>query len=412
MLLVNGVDTKSDLNYLNNNPTHIIDTQTKMDAVITRTAANAYKIDDAYTRIFVKSLSGGYDMTSFLSGGDTWGYIKTNNCVSIEFEQGAIWDYKSTQGYLWVDTNGCFLNGVDIQGSGTGGDASAIKYSYYNDAYRVTYWRCRTSNRYSNYDDDAGTGFCGFFGNVNDTENLATSAYYHCSVYTIDATKPITGMKYCYNNYNSYVFDLDSSGSGSDGTVIGFHVCRETVNPHAWDLEGDVVKGMSVCVRSVNGRMETLDATSSHVFGYDKCNQLSNCQAIDLDSAGGTGKTYGFYQCNIINACEAKQLSSTTSDVYGFRDCDVVSSCYVEGATHTGSVAGKGAYGFAECQIAGACWPNEISTNGGGGTAEGFKDCTYMSSVFTAEGTNSGNDYVDTADDQITNKVSSPSVFT
>jgi len=407
--ILNGVATSSNFNYLKNSPTYVINSQTKFDAIIERTGANAYKIADSYTRVFFKILSGGYDCTSFLSGGDTWGYIKTNNCVHLEFEQGAYLDFKATQGYLWVDTNECWVNCGDIRGSGVGGDASAITCSYYLDAHRVTFWKCRTSSRYSNN----GDGFVGFLGNETDTENLATSSAYHCSVYTIDGTTPVTGMKFIYNNYSSYVYDLDSSGSGATGTVIGFNYCRETVNPHVWDLQGAVVKGMAYCIRSTSPYVETLDAVASHAFAFDNCDQMSNPKAFDIDAHTGSGKAYAYYQCdNMVNGI-ALQITSTTNDAYGFRDCDMIAGCYANDVEHTGSVNDKSAYGFAECRMVGSCWANDIDTNGGGtGVAEGFHDNTYLAASYTDEAVNADNDYIDTADVQVTNNDSVPSVFT
>ena len=81
----------------------IISNQTQFNSIMERVAANQYKIKDQYNSIYLKYAVAGYACVggnSFLSGGDTWGYIETNNCARIVCEAGVTFDFADTVGYI------------------------------------------------------------------------------------------------------------------------------------------------------------------------------------------------------------------------------------------------------------------------------------------------------------------------
>src|SRR3990167_6104864 len=82
---------------------YIVSSQTSFNSLIERVAANQYKIKDDYSSVYLKSIAGGYACTgssSFLSGGDTYGYILTNNCKLMLAEGGATFSFGDERGYI------------------------------------------------------------------------------------------------------------------------------------------------------------------------------------------------------------------------------------------------------------------------------------------------------------------------
>ncbi len=326
----------------------IITNQTAFNSIIERVAANQYKISDDYRSIYIKYATGGYacsGASSFLSSGDTWGYIETNNCAKIVCEAGATFDFADTVGYIEFDTNDGRYDSISIVGAALG--AVALTQSFLLNALRVQFNHCSTTSRLSN------TDFVGFQGSGTALHNI-TSSYNGCSVYTIDGTDKLYGFKDCMNLSNCNAYDID-------GTV-------DSVN------------------------------------GFKDCSQLSTCYAYDLE-ASGVGDVYGFDTSNQLSACIAKNIDSVDGQAYGFSTCKQISSCTGDGITSVNA----NAMGFIHCEPISACFPTNII---GGVAAYGFFDCHYGAALFTTEAVNSGNDWMDTVDVQITNKVSTPSIWT
>lgn len=369
----NGVDIEG-VHFEDNaiNGTYHIYTQAQFNTVIERVAANQYKVNDSIVALIINNLSGGYQMSSVLSGGDTWGYIETNNCVSIEFINGSFIDFENERGYIEINTDGCYIKNGDTQGTGT--VASAITQSWLLNASRVTFDNCKCSNRLSNVD------MVGFQGSGTALHNL-TSKYINCSAYSLNGTDKIYGFINCMNISNALAYDLDSS-TGSDDCA-GFRLCYQVSSCVAYSIDsgaGNAI-GFSACDQITSSIALQLDSVSGDVYGFASSSTITSCKAEDLD-AGGAGDCYGFGSNNRISGCFATDIDSDSGDAIGFFNENVISAC------------------------------TATSITSASGTAEGFRGIEYGSSLWTSEAVNSSNDWVDTVDAQITNKVSTPSVWT
>lgn len=352
---------------------YIVNSQSTFVSIIERVAANQYKFKNNYTSILFKPVTGGYSMvgvSSPLSGGDTWGYIETNDCSRLVFEGGTHINFASSIGYIKVDTDDCVLDGVAV--SGDVAVAGAVVQSFLLAAHRVEYRGCKTYDRNSNVD------FACFQGSGTALHNI-TSKYTNCSVYTIDGSDKIYGFKDCMNLSGCVVYDIDGTGDN----LIGIQSCINLSNCYVYDMESDDnnVYGIRFCDQVANCTVEKIKAIGIGVvegFGYN--NQISACKAKEIDSNGGS--VTGFVYNSQISACLAKDIDGNTGDAHGFVFCTQISACE---ADDIDSVSG---------------------------VAEGFKDCSYGAALYTIEAINSGNDWIDTVDAQIVNKVSTPSVWT
>ena len=351
----------------------IITNQVQFSSIIERVAANQYKISDDYRAIYMKYATGGYACAgaqSFLSGGDTWGYIETNNCARIVCEAGATFDFADTVGYIEFDTNDGYYDNVQITGTGAG--AAALTQSFLLNAFRVQFNHCSTTSRLSN------TDFVGFQGSGTALHNL-TSSYNGCSVYTIDGTDKLYGFKDCMNLSNCNVYDID----GTVDNIFGFHTCEQMTNCITYDLE----------------------STDGNASGFNTCMQMSGCKTVQLDCTG-TGSSIGFDICDQMGSCKAIDIDSVNGDAFGFFNCDQIGPCFADDIDSSGA----NAYGFSVCTQISSCKATNIT--GGGGTSNGFNACNYGAAIWTNEAANAANDWMDTVDAQITNKVSCPTVFT
>lgn len=356
-----------------------------------------YEIKTAYKSVIfqINSDGGGYDVADLLEGDDTWGDLYTNDCGKIKFEPGAYINFDAMKGHLTVDTNGCHLIRVDIRGSGSVG---GIVDSYLLDAERVTFDACRCSNRNSNID------MVGFQGSATALDNT-TSKYSNCEAYQLDGSDKIYGFKDCMNLFNCLSYDIESTGD----FIYGFRLCSQLSNCVCYKLDSSSrVYGFNYCNQLLSCYISDLDSNGSNVRGYSNCNQLSGCKCEDIDSAGST--CYGFEYCDNISACYCYDLDSSVSHAYGFASCDQISGCKAEKIDYSGAGVFN-AYGFINCLHISACYAADIDV-GGAGSAEGFSYCNYGSSLYTNEALNGNNNWIDTVDPQIVNKVSTPNVWT
>lgn len=290
---------------------YIVTNQNQLNTIIERVAANQYKIVDDYHSIYVKYVLGGYACsggTSFLSGGDTWGYIETNDCANLVFEAGTYLGFGANPGYIEVNTDDCYLKNVSVRGSGSVG---AITQSFLLNAHRVKFDHCNTNTRNSSVD------FVGFQGSATAAHNY-TSSYNGCSVYTIDGTDKIYGFKDCYNLNGCNIYDIDANGDNIYGcyqcylinscivsdldadseTAIGYYQCCEIGTIFAVDIYSNsgIAAGFVGCEQLCSCIAETIDANSGDAIGFSECHQLSSCKANDIDSV--SGNAYGFDTCN------------------------------------------------------------------------------------------------------------------
>lgn len=336
--------------------TVIVSTQAEFNAIITRIGANHYHIADANITVLLKYLAGGYKCygaTSFLSGGNAYGYIQTNLCTHLKMENGAYLDCGDTAFYLEANTNNCKLENVWIKGTGT--VAAALTRSFYATGLRMTFDNCKTSNRY------ASAAFNGFEGtNVAATD--ITNKYINCSA-----------------------FSLQTSSVGAADYLCGFNYCY------------------NICLCLVS----TL-TSSRWLYGFYNCNNVSNCIAYSLlvVATAGTGLCVGFYGCKCVSSCMAYDFNASGAGAManGFY-CFNMSSCYANkiDAVDTSS-------GFNNCSYLSACQANDIDSSAG--SAYGFYSCDYGSSLYTTEANNASNDFINTDDVAIATNFSCPAVFT
>lgn len=440
-----------------------VGSQTSFNSIIERVSANRYQIRDQYKMIYVREFSGGYQCSgvdSYLSGGDTWGYIETNRCTHIFCEPDAYFDFNNERGYLKVTTNGAFIHNVYIKGTGT--VASAITTSFMNDAQNVLFFNCKTSDRLSN------APFNGFTGTA-DTFKALSSRYMNCSVVNHESSNVCTGFSICENLTDCYVYDTLSTTSNTygfsacrniknctvdkmdttTGIATAFNLCelltgcvaKDLDGPnvfcydnnkmlngcYAYDIDATTARGFRLCTIVVNCYAEDIDGANL-AAGFDSCNVISSSHALNITDTSQA--SYGFAGCNVISGCSAQDIDCTATpgtargftscdaitgvlsqeidcddEALGFRLCDAVSSAYVNDVdTDTGL-----AYGFGTCLYISSAYANDIDTVSG--TAEGFNACQYMCSIHSPEALNDACNFADADDGALAKKFSTDRIW-
>ena len=444
------IESYTRTRHLNGSYDYVVETQEDWNIIIDYTAANQYRIKDDVKSIYVKYLAGGYQMTgatSPLQEGDAYGYIETNDCTRIVFEPGAFIDMHQNIGYLEIDTDYCYLDGVSMQGDK--GAASAITRSFLLNANYVTFINCDSQTRLSD------TDIIIFEGSGTASHN-ETSKVINCSIIDIDSSGSLTGFRYFYNLDNIRIYDIESTASDvypiyditnlkncyiekvdasllnkfiyglynvincshiymkdfdavsivrggtnlinctniymedfSSISSLGLTGCTSCSNIYIYNLisTASVCYGINNSSNLSNCYCKQLDG-STNCYAFTNSTQLSNCYAEDIDSSGGNA--YGFYDCDHVTGSKA-----TTCDT-GFYDCDFITGCIAD----TNSVHGFDACesvgeslsisnttnGFNDCITISAC----VSRNNGG---DGFNNCDRVmgSRAFT----NTGNGFKD-----------------
>ncbi|MFX1587233.1 MAG: hypothetical protein ACFFC1_03675 [Promethearchaeota archaeon] len=416
----------------------VISTQSEFNTLIERVAANQYKIKDGVTSMYVKTLSGGYQMTggtSPLSGGDTWGYVETNQCTKLTFESGAFIDMHQERGYIKVNTDKCFLKNVSVQGDK--GVASAIARSFLLAANYVTYSNCNSQTRLSN------TSFSVFEGSATAIHNQ-NSKYIGCSVTDCDSSSEVIIFKNCENIDDAYIYDIETTGAGATSYVFNgcknvnnirvqkidsstdelwiFNTCENVNNVECDDIDhtgatclyfcescenmvnivlddmesstdiilnyssnnlsnfnitnivstGGTLSGYDSCNRLTNCYNNTLDSTS-HCYGFSNCTFLENCEIIDLDNTV-SGNSVGFYLCTNLNLCKAIDIDVVVGlNYFGFSNCSELSGCTANDCYN----------GFNNCNQLTSCYSTLNTFNG-------FEGCSRLSSCEAVSNTNHG----------------------
>jgi hypothetical protein len=325
----------------------VIRTQADFNYAFERLGANDYQFRSEYKSILVKNATGGFSVSGMLSGGDTWGNIKTNACAHLQFENGATFNFGDNPGAIIANTDSGLLRNALVKG--TGSIAAAVTESFLLAAARVTFDNCVCSTRLSNVD------MIGFRGSATASHNHM-SKYSNCVARALSGTDAVYGFHSCLQLNNCIAYDLNSSG-GADN-CNGFYFC--------WQLSG--------C------HANSIDSASSSAYGFNDCEQISACVAIKIDSV--SGDAFGFYGCRQTSACRTTDVDSVSGDAHGFCNCDRISACYSNDIDSTSS------------------------------NAYGFRACTYGAALYTTEPANPSNDWIDTVDGAVANKVSTPSVWT
>jgi hypothetical protein len=397
---------------------YVVTSQATFNDMIERVSANRYKIKDDYRSVYCKYIAAGYQMSgpnSPLSNGDTWGYIETNNCSLLFCEGGTAIDFGLSKGYIKINTADAIINGVINTSDITTGDD--ISYGFLMDAVALNakLINCSVKNKkiLSN-----GANFAAFKG-VGTPSIDKTISYTNCSVEDIEYVAPVAigistyGFKDCQNLVNCFIEDI-IIGVNLEAAYHGFDTCLKLTNCYVEDVTNNdttgntsvfgfwTCKGLSSCrVDDLNGPQ------SGSMSAFRLCEDLSSCIAENCDSVSST---YGFDTCFRLSSCTANDIDSSGSTPAGFKSCNVLSACYANKIDYSGAGV-LDAYGFESCRSLAACEANDVDV-GGAGSAEGFKSCTYGAALYTNEAVNSGNDWIDTVDVSVTNKVSTPSNWT
>lgn len=445
----------------------IVSSQITFNNIIEKVAANHYQIKSDYRSAFFKNVTGGYNCTSWLSGGDTWGYIDTNQCSHIEFEAGAYIGCANTGFYLNINTTYALIENVWIRGNGAGG---AITKSFKLAASNVKYINCKASDRYDGTsaiigfqgsgiaanDDTSTYTNCSVYNQTNDTTGDNTGFYQcknliSCYVDTITANNvacTISGFRECYNITNCNVTNLTCAGISyafktcgranniyiefiGGSSAYGLYQCERISNADILSITGNTTFGCGAYLSNYLNNIKVNGITSTGLtgYGFNDCDYVSNCTVDTMVNAGlgskgydqcyqvsncyvtmpaTSGFAYGFSNCTILTGCRAYNVQSTNDDAYGFELCENLAGCNATNTKHTGAVAGKDGVGFDACDYVSSCSSSGSTTGGAGGLAEGFHACLYIAACNPVELTNTLNDYVNTDDASVTNKYSTP----
>ncbi len=340
--------------------TYHIQTQAQFDTIIEEVSGTQWKFIDAVTSVVFDNLSGGYQMD------DDDDYLEMNNCKYIEMRGGAFFDFNDGIGYIKVDSTGCYLRNVDVQGNGSAG---AVVQSFLLSANHVTYDNCKCSNRLSS------VATRGFMESSTAFHNV-TSKYMNCSVFNISGSNLVYGFDQCENLFNCFVYDLDSSS--------GTNVCY----------------GYFGCDNLTGCRSYQLNTGSGECCGFDNSDYITNCIAQKIESATGTAR--GFSGCGVITGAYSAEIESGGSgDAFGLHTCSGLSSIRVYGVvTDSGD-----SYGFYNCAYFSGCTAEVI--NSSSGSDFGFHTCSYGASSYTSE-TCSTNTFINANTDEF----SCPTGFT
>jgi hypothetical protein len=342
-----------------------VNCQADFDAIIEEVSGNQWQFIDSVRSVSFGYLVGGYQMD------DDDDYLETNNCKSIEMHGGAFIDFNAGAGYLKVNTDHCYLRNVDIQGNGSTG---AVTHSFLLEANYVTFDNCKTSNRASN------TVFYCFRGSATVLHNR-TSKYMNCSVYDIQAAGNLVIFDKCHNISNLLIYDINTDG------INCFNNCYNVNNVYIYDI-------------SVTG-------TGYNLYVLSSCTGVSNIYCYDMSIAGGDASFVAVNTGNNISNVLIYQATNYGSgDVYAFRLVDQLVSCSCDQI----SANSGDAWGCYQCNYIAAIKVGSVASSSG--NAYGFDGCTYGAAIYTAEPVNPNNDFIDTVDTDITNKVSTPSVWT
>jgi hypothetical protein len=227
---------------------------------------------------------------------------------------------------------------------------------------------------------------CNYIQGVNAEEVRAWTGYdltalnscnnvSNCRFHDLSANQILYGASGC-NFLDSIDFDFLRDA----GTVYGFYNCWNISNSKTLNLSstGDIA-GFFQCNIITGSYVKTVQRSSGGIVsGFSECNRVTGCF---VDGITGNQQSYGFYDCEVLSGCEAINLIDLSVQACGFFNCLYLSACkatIITAPTNT--------------------W--------------GFNGCEYGSSLWTDKATNINNDWIDTVDANITNKVSTPSVWT
>jgi len=378
----------------------VVATQAEFNAIIERTTTNTYRFKSEYRSVYCKYLSGGYDMQSFLSGGDTYGFLHFNNCSHLQMDPGSYFYYGDNNGYFYVDCEYAYIKDVTVKGLGS--SAAPIIYSFYITQRNLTFENVTVKDRYSS------VTMSGFRYNASDAF-YRSSKFINCTVDNLKTTasdKDLYGFYNAHNVVNCRVENMDAAL----GAVYPFQTCKSVTNCTVHNIDsGKWTNVFNICERVSNCRIEDVDALGDVIRLFNQCIGVSNCSAKTLTATGlrlvelchnvtsvvidsisfpGGSTTYGFYQSEKISACEIKNVTITTSGSFrGFDTCKRVSACAVSNITSSDNAA---LYGYNSCRNVSACYAYDFNGGSGGGNVIGFNDCHRIASCEANDLVNAG----------------------
>lgn len=303
---------------------YIISSQSTFNSIIERVAANHYKIKDEYSSVFIKNISGGYacyGVASFLSGGDTWGYIDTNQTKLILCEGGTIFQFGDTPGYLNVNTQDFIGYNIEVHGSGV--VAAALNYSFYLNSTGIKLFNPKTYNRKSN------TNYTAFYSNVTDNTQFILNPI----IDTIDtAGGTIKGFYQCYNINNPYITLLESTS----GITTIFDSCKKIINYLIYNCtnSAESIVVFDTCYTIGAGEVNTVQhdgaVAAKNVTIFDTCQGIDDrnliISSVSTDGAGGKAPIFDsctFRSRNIYEITKDADYTITSNDDFD----ELVVSC-------------------------------------------------------------------------------------
>lgn len=346
---------------------YVVYDQTTFNALWERTGANAYKIKDDYRSVLIRipEGGGGYACTgalSFLSGGDAYGVLSTNDCTYLKMENGTYLDVGASLTYLNCETDYAKFENVEIRGITT--SAVDCEYSFYFDGTNhLTFDNCRVVSRKAN-----DTAYAFYQSAENFTNKFTNCAVINFKLIPAVGNKYLHGFYSCCNLSGCTVYDLAGNASSS---AFCFSACIGLSNCSVYDISSTFTQG---------------------VFCFNGCKGISGCAVYNVTVAGDCT---GFFLCYGIAGGYVYDIESTGGISYGYSSCRAISGCYadkVDGNSGVSVVAG-----FYACHALSGCYANDIDNAGAGG-ANGFRGCKYGSSLYTGEAANASNNFIDTAD--------------
>jgi hypothetical protein len=257
----------------------IVNSQKDFESAVERIAANQYKFKDSITTIYF-DFAGGLLMSGTLSGGDSWGYLQTNNAKRLVMNPLTYIDFGQTQGYIEINTSNAVLENIEIRGDK--GSAVAAQRSFLLNANYVSFLNCVTQKRLVN------TDFAAFEGSSTGFHN-DSSFYFNCKVFDIDQNGAFTlsAFKGCKNIARIFLNNMENTNAS--GSISLLNTCTNIVNTliRGIDSAGNsTLKIYESCVNIDNFSLTDIDFVtggSGSVILFDTCTNVKNGKITDID---------------------------------------------------------------------------------------------------------------------------------
>lgn len=345
---------------------------------IERVSANVYKFRDDIYYIYVKYISGGYDINDILSNGDTWGVIQTNQVNNMEFESGAYINVGDTASYLDCNTEFFYGSNIGIKGIGLSGVLDATK-SFYINALNITLINCWTSDRYISNTFNAfdhnvaipgiSSSFitCKVFDNIcnnlvgfNNCDNLS-----NISIYNNETITAFTGI-YAANNVNNLnIYDNTVSGTAAITFFTGTNISNVKITSNIVSTTSSCIIGSGKNIKNIYINSNTI--TCAPFNGITNSDNISEIVYNDNTIIGDVRYIYNSY--NIENVLFYEE--TITGYVRGIDSCFSVSNIRSYSISSNSASNSSGIYntiGVIDGNIAGI-------SNSGAGSGYGYDTC-------------------------------------